>query len=149
MPEHIGNAGIEAMAWAERNIVSFSPQAKRGKSLEKMTQRRRHLFSVGQRLDVSTRRQMETFRAPASLTRTHSHAGTVLPAPAKNKTMTKGQEKKEERAKASEPLAAKALAEKRPESIPKINGREIADRVYRLMQHDLILERERANKLGG
>lgn len=104
MLEHIGNAGIKAMTWAERTI---------------------------------------------SLTRAHSHAGMVLPAPAKNKTLTKNQGGKEERAKASEQLAAKALAEKRPESIPRINAGEIADRVYRLMQHDLILERQRTTKLGG
>lgn len=149
MLEHIGSAGTEAMAWAERNIVSFNLQAKRGESIEKITQRLRPLFAVGQRLDVSTRRQMETFRAPASLARTHSHAGAVLPAPAKNRTLTKDQESKEERAKVSEQRAAKTLAEKGSESIPQIKASEIADRVYRLMQHDLILERERLPKLGG
>ena len=103
MLEHIGNAGIEAMAWAERTIP---------------------------------------------LARAHSRTGTVLPAPAKNKTLTKDKERKEERAKASEQLVQKASTEKGPESIPSINTGEIADRVYRLMQRDLILERERATKLG-
>jgi hypothetical protein len=100
---HIGNTGIEAMAWAERM---------------------------------------------ASLARAHSQAGSVLPAPAKDKILTKKQEEKERRAEASGPRLAGASVEKSPESIPRINTREIADKVYQLMQRDLIVERDRTTRLG-
>jgi hypothetical protein len=76
-----------------------------------------------------------------SLARAHSRSGSVLPAPAENKTMTEKQKEKEVQTKAGEQLLANALAEKGPESMPRINVMEIADRVYRLMQHDLIRER--------
>lgn len=86
---------------------------------------------------------------PAALTRTHSCAGIVLPAPAENTPLTTNPEEREVKAQASEQLAAESLAEKRSESASRINVGGVADRVYRLMQHDLILERERATKLGG
>jgi hypothetical protein len=83
-----------------------------------------------------------------SLARPRSHAGTVLPAPAINRVLSKNQEGKEVSARVSEQLPAIALAGKSPESIPRINANEIADRVYRLMQRDLLIERDRTTRLG-
>jgi hypothetical protein len=84
----------------------------------------------------------------ASLARAHSQAGLVLPAPAEDNTLAEKPKEKERRAENSGPWLAKASAEESPESIPRIDTREIADRVYRLMQHDLIVERDRTTRLG-
>jgi hypothetical protein len=99
-----------------------------------------HIGKAGIKADAWTERTV-------SLARAHSHAGSVLLAPARNKTLTKKQKKREMHTKASEQLPANALVEN-PESIPQLNTAEIADRVYHLMQHDLIIERERTTRLG-
>jgi hypothetical protein len=54
----------------------------------------------------------------------------------------------EAQAQTSEQLMTKALADTKPQSPPEINHLEIADKVYHLMQNDLVLERERATKVG-
>ena len=121
MPEHIGNAGIKAMAWAERGSVTLGPQTK-GKSSGTRTRRHPHLFVA---------------RADGD----HVRAKADRPAPAKNETLTVNREGREELAGISETLEGGASA-------LQIDTKEIAERVYRLMQHDLILERERTTKLG-
>ena len=143
MLERIGNAGLEASTWAERTINSFRPQATPGKSLEEFTQMH------PQQLPHSRLVNRDSGGATASLKSAHSYAGTVLPAPAQNGTLNKNQEGRKERAKANVPLIEKEFALKKTESISRINTREIADRVYRLMQHDLILEKDRVTRLGG
>ena len=52
-------------------------------------------------------------------------------------------------AKANEQLIQSETSDNEPRSQPQVNLEEVADKVYRLMQHDLILERERATKVGG
>jgi len=48
-----------------------------------------------------------------------------------------------------EQMVQRVLPSDKPQSQPHVDLKEIADKVYRLMQHDLILERERATKVGG
>lgn len=61
MPQHIGNAGAKAMGWGRGVMLSLSPQVERGKERDKFTERYRSLFDPGPPLEVSIRRQMETF----------------------------------------------------------------------------------------
>ena len=82
-----------------------------------------------QRLPQRRLANRDSSPAPAALMRTRSAEETILPAPAEN--------------------TPPGSTEKRPELPPRRNVGEVADRVYHLMQHDLILERERATKLGG
>lgn len=228
MPQHIGNAGARAMGWGRCVMLSLSPRVERGKELDNFTNNKRYrsFFDLGQPLDVSIRRQMETFlgrdlekvrihhgyqagvvsrrlgaRAftlkgqdfghrqnldtatteglgllahelthvtqqtqpqrlpqvanrgyspvPAALTRTPSDAGMVLPAPAEDTPLTTSPVRRKAPARASKPLGAEGSAGKRSEPASGIDVEKLADRVYRLMQHDLNLERERATKLGG
>ena len=207
MPEHMGDAGTRAMAWVGRIMLSLSPQAERGKKLEEFAGKRCPFFDRGQPLDVSIRRQMETFvdrdlekvhihhgyqteevsrrlgarafsfkgrafnppqnldtvtaeelpqtanrgsrPASAVLTRTHSDAGMVLPAPAENTPLTVNTRRREGQDQPSVQVSAGGLTETGLESIPDIDVGEVANRVYRLMQHELTLDRERITKLGG
>lgn len=55
---------------------------------------------------------------------------------------------REAQAQANERLAAEVLINE-AESSPRIDAEEIAERVYQLMQSELVLERERAGQLGG
>jgi len=52
-------------------------------------------------------------------------------------------------AEVDEQMVQRVLSSDKPQSQPHVDLEEIADKVYRLMQHDLILERERATKVGG
>jgi hypothetical protein len=169
VPEHIGNAGISAVAWAGRIMRSLTMQTKRGEELEKFTERRYFLSDPHKDLDTAStegeglpahelnhviqrtqpRRlpDLDYSPAPVALTMTHPNDGMVLPAPAENTypiTHTQG-EVVQARAEVQRP-AAEGLAEKGSKSPPRGNVWEIADRVYRLMKHDLILERERVTK---
>lgn len=169
MPEHIGNAGISAVAWVGRILRSLTVQAKRGEELGKFTERRHFLSDPRQNLDAANtegqgllahelnhviqqtqpRRllNLDPSPAPVALTRTHPDAGMVLPAPAENTHPTTRIQREVVQANAKvQRSAAEGLAEKSSESTPRGNVGEIADKVYRLMQHDLILERERASK---
>lgn len=144
--KHIGNAGIEAMAWAKRIVVSLNLQTERDK-LPK-TQEHRPLFASGAHLAVNIQRQVQASQASVLLSSIHSRSGTVMSAPARNRTPIKRKEREDERARDSEPPPSKGSKVKGPESIPQIDSEEIADKVYRLMQRDLILERDRTTKLG-
>jgi hypothetical protein len=75
--------------------------------------------------------------------RAHSRTDLVLLSPANSKK----RKEKETLARAGEPLSTNALIEKYPEPIPQINAAEIADRIYRLMQHDLRVEKDRTTRL--
>ena len=228
MPQHIGNAGTKATAWAEYVISSPSPQVKRAKELGEFTERLRSLFEPGEPLDVNTRGLMETFfgydlgemriqhgqraeeasrrldaraftfggqifgprqsldtstteglgllahelthtiqqtrlhqlpqgqlanpvasSVPAALPKSHSGTEMVLLAPARSVPLTTNPRQREAQAQVSEQLVARALAENEDESLSEINPEEVANKVYRLMQRDLVLERERGTKLGG
>jgi len=78
----------------------------------------------------------------------HPGAEMVLLAPSKSSAPTTSPQQREAQAQANEQLVADSLDNK-TESSPQINLEEVANKVYRLIQHDLVLERERATKLGG
>lgn len=48
-----------------------------------------------------------------------------------------------------EKVVQKTAADDEPDGQPPVNIEEMADMVYRLMQRDLILERERSTRIGG
>ena len=148
---------------------SLTVQAKRGKELGKFTEKRHLLSDPRQNLDATNtegqgllahelnhiiqqtqpRRLPDLYHSPApvALTRTHPDAGRILPAPAENIRPTTHAQGGVVQAKAEAQRSAdEGLAEKGSKSPPRRNVVEIADRVYRLMQHDLILERERVAK---
>jgi len=72
----------------------------------------------------------------------------VLTAPFKNSLPTNNIQLREAQAQANEQLLSDSLS-KTTEPPHQINLEEVANKVYRLMQYDLILERERATKMGG
>ena len=49
----------------------------------------------------------------------------------------------------NEQVTGRASPDSRADTQPEVDLKEVADKVYRLMQHDLIVERERATKIGG
>ena len=142
---------------------SLTVQTRRGKEPGKFAERRHLLADPRQNLDAANteeqglldhelnhiiqqtlpRRLLDLHHSPApvALTRTHPDAGMVLPAPAENTQGEVAQAKAE-----VQRSAAEGLAEKGSRSPPRGNVEEIADRVYRLMQLDLIVERERVSK---
>ncbi|MBA7468480.1 hypothetical protein ES707_03731 [subsurface metagenome] len=79
-----------------------------------------------------------------------SHSGTemVLLSPSKSSAPTTSPQQGEAQAQANERLVADSWDNK-TEASPQINLEEVANKVYCLIQHDLVLERERATKLGG
>jgi len=79
----------------------------------------------------------------------HSDVEMVLLAPPKSPPLTSNPQQGEAQAQASEKLMEEALTDNKTKSPPQINPEEVADKVYRFMQYDLVLERERATKLGG
>jgi len=86
---------------------------------------------------------------PAAPLRSRSNTEMVLLAPPKSPPLTSNPQPGEAQAQASEQLMEAALTDNKAKSIPQINPKEVANKVYRFMQHDLILERERATKIGG
>ncbi len=96
-----------------------------------------------QRLPQSRAADQGAGAAPAAPAGGRAEVGMVLLAPA-SAPSANGPQLSEAQAQASERLAAEALADNRPESPPEISNEAVADRVYRLMQYDLVLERERA-----
>jgi len=85
---------------------------------------------------------------PGPVAPSEGYPEMVLLAPAQGSASATSPPEREAQAQASERLAAEALTNE-AESPPRINAEEIADRVYQLMQSDLVLERERAGRLGG
>ena len=137
---------------------------------------RGHVFGSRQNLDGSTReglgllahelthaiQQIHSYRLPqgetanqdtnlalASPPGSNYGAGMVLLAPAKGAALTTNSQQREAQAQANEQLVTEGLADNKPKSTPQINPEEVASKVYRLMQYDLVLERERATRLGG
>ena len=133
MPEQIGNAGNMAMAWAGRIMLSLPvvPQTQpRGLSKRRVANR-----------NLSP--------APATISRAYSDIPMVLPAPADNISLPANIPRREIQARNRVLLAAQDSGKNGDESYPRINLAKIADKVYRLMRSDLILERERTTKMGG
>ena len=158
MPEHIGIAGTRAMAWVRRVMLPFRTQTRQREGMEKFTERVSRLShrithanqqAQSRRLPQHQVANQDSSPAPAALPRKYADAMMLLPAPAQNTQLTTHTQRREAQAHASEQVAVRGLAEKRYESAPRIDVGEVADRIYRLMQHDLTLERERATKLGG
>ncbi len=75
----------------------------------------------------------------------HSNAEKVLLAPARSSPETSASPRREAQAKASEQLAIKSPGDQ-TKSPSQINREEVANKVYRLMRYDLVLERERASR---
>lgn len=177
MPEQIGNAGNIAMAWAERIMFALPPDNERGRDLNEFVERRFSLVGPGDSFDLSNhteglglsarklnhvvrqtqpprlaqRRLVNRNSGPVQPTikRTHSDAGTVLPAPAENISLPNNVSRREIQTRGSVQLAPEEPAKKGAELSPRMNLAKIADKVYRLMQSDLILERERTTEMGG
>lgn len=70
-------------------------------------------------------------------------------APVKNSPVPASKRENEVQAEVNEQLIQRASSDVRPRSQHRVNIQVVADKVYRLMQRDLILERERATKVGG
>jgi hypothetical protein len=178
MEESIGNASMRAMAWAERTVLLLSPLAEkvtRRMGTQAFTFRD-EVSSPNENMNAPTIEDQELVpnELPHVMRQTHiqklhhrqvanrdpdsmsaasaeSRHGnrTILPAPAQNTNLiTKLQGRKAED-QSSDKVAAKVLPGKRSEPIPYIDIGKVADRVYNLMRHDLILERERTTRLGG
>ena len=172
MPEHIGNACNRAKAWTERIMLPLAPQSERGNKLEKFIERRRILFNQRPSLDLSTHteglellhhelndivhriqpRQLyknqpenrDSSSVPPIMEENHPDDGMILPAPAKNTSLDANVQRRELQVGDSIRPAVEDLKKIKPESSPRINVGKVADKVYRLMRNDLILERERA-----
>ncbi len=136
---------------------------------------RGHIFGPRQTLDTSTREgqgllahelthviqqtqphqlpqgRLETkvdFTPKAASPGNHPDTEMVLLAPLKSSPSATSLQLREAQAQAHEQLVADGLGNK-TKSPPQINPEEVANKVYRLIQYDLVLERERATKVGG
>ena len=85
---------------------------------------------------------------PVASAASHSDA-EILAAPGKSSSLTTNPQLREAQAQSSERLVVETLSDNEPQSPPQKIPEEVANQVYRLMQYDLVLERERATKLGG
>ena len=97
---------------------------------------------------ISSRANQATSSVKAEPSGNHTGTDMVLLAPSKNPAPTTSPQQEEAQAQANERLITDSLDNKTGTS-PQINLEEVANKVYRLIQHDLVLERERATKLGG
>ncbi|MFC1872089.1 DUF4157 domain-containing protein [Chloroflexota bacterium] len=88
-------------------------------------------------------RQRPQSRGPDISPGDRSQIGMVYLAPSQA-----GREQREAQAQATEQTVDRT-SDSREEPGSTVNRQEVADRVYRLMQHDLILERERSTRMGG
>ena len=79
----------------------------------------------------------------------HSDVEMVLLAPSQGLPLTTDPQFREAQARASEQLVTEGLTDNQGKPPPEIDLEAVADKVYRLMQSDLVLERERATRLGG
>lgn len=134
-----------------------------------------HIFGPHQNLDTSTRgglgllahelthviQQTQPPRVPQYQTvkresglpsmvqnKGYSDTEMVLLASSQSSSITASRQQEEASAQANEHLFAQDSGNK-AKSPATINAVAVADKVYHLMQHDLILERERTTKLGG
>ena len=136
---------------------------------------RGHISALRQSLDTSTKEGLGllTHEFTGAIQQTQSQrltqnglvnheAGSALPAPPRNGSdvqmvllaaanvpATASPRSREAQAQASAQLMAEDLTDKEPKSPPEISPEAVADRVYHLMKYDLILERERATRVGG
>jgi hypothetical protein len=155
VPEHIGNAGNTAMALVERIMLSLITRNKPdiepdgfSEGLELKHHEQTHGIKQTQPRGTFQRQyaDRDSEPVPAAVTKVHSDSDIVQPAPAVSMPLATRPRKGKNEASQSKPLSAEGLAEREPGSVPQINAQEVADRVYRLMQHDLILEKELPNR---
>ena len=177
MAELIGNASVRVMAWAER-ILSLNHQAEivsrpigirdsvftgefyghrqnpdtltvegRGRLAHEPS----HVIQQAHLQQLPQRRSANLYSSPtpARLIRSHLDAGAIMPAPDQKPALTTKSPSRVAKGQKGEKLATKISTEKRPESTPHIDIGKVADRVYHLMRHNLVLERERATRIGG
>ncbi len=85
----------------------------------------------------------------ATLPGGHSDVEMVLLASPKSSPLTTNPQLREAQAQANEQLVVEGLADNTAKSPHQINPEEVANKVYRLMQYELVLERDRATKIGG
>jgi len=78
-----------------------------------------------------------------------SDAKTAFCAPPQSPPTSVTQQQREAQAQVNEQVVQRAFSDNEPRSPSQVNLGEVADKVYRLMQSDLILERERATRVGG
>ena len=154
MPEHIGNAGSTATALVERimrSLVTRNEPDKEPGGYDGGTELPYHgatrgIHQIGSRESVQRRLSAgDSDPVPAIETRAHSESGIIMPAPAVTMPLAARQRRGRNEVRASETTTVESSAEERPESGPQIDTGEVADRVYRLMRHDLILEKEQSN----
>jgi hypothetical protein len=77
------------------------------------------------------------------------NAGTVMLASTENAPPPTGSRSRQTQGQPGEQGATQSASEERQQSPPPIDVIGVADRIYRLMKHDLILERERSTDFGG
>jgi len=176
--ESIGNASMRTMAWAERAIPFLNPLAgKVAQSPGTLPFTfKGEVSGPHQNLDAATTgelgwlsrelphvtRQLHIKQLPhrrlanrepvsksVAFTETHSDGRKILLAPTQNINLTNELQGRQTEGRKSGTVAANALTGNRSERAPCIDVRKVADKVYNLMRHDLILERERATRLGG
>jgi hypothetical protein len=73
----------------------------------------------------------------------------IPPAPVTTTFSSTKLQRRDESVESGQAISTEVTTKKRSESRPLANAKEVAERVYRLMQRELILERERANRSGG
>ena len=82
---------------------------------------------------------------PPAYTKTSHHVWEAIPASGKTTAMSTNIQRQKGPAEGTEPASTQVPTQNRSESHPLKNVDAIADKVYRFMQRDLVLERERAN----
>jgi hypothetical protein len=151
MPEHIGNAGNTATALVERimrslvtpNEPDIEPGGYDGEPELSYLGATQGMNQIQSRESVQRRFASQYPKpVPAIETRTNSASDIILPAPAVTMPLAARPRRGRNEVRASETTTAESSAEERPGSGPQIDAGEIADRVYRLMRHDLILGKE-------
>ena len=101
------------------------------------------------RLPQAQAANQESASVPAAPSGGHSDVEMVLLAPQQNSPLTANSPQREVQAQANEQLVAEGFADNQEKLPPQINPEEVASKVYRLMQYNLVIERERATELGG
>jgi len=82
---------------------------------------------------------------PPPPTKTSHHVWKAIPTSGKTTAMSTNIQRREGPVEGTEPASTQVPTQKRSKSHSLRNVEAIADKVYRFMQRDLILERERAN----
>jgi hypothetical protein len=169
--QHIGN---KVTTWLE-NVISPGYKVKGTVNMKGLTDNK-HVSGTRQKLDsikdgrpalpvnemthiirqnrpsqISGAQVLNLKDGPELTRRVSSYSSTEMAylTPVKDSSVPTSQQESEVQAEVNKRLIQKASSDDKPQSQPKVNIQVVADKIYRLMQHDLILERERATKVGG